>query len=175
MYDAGGDRLLMVASDRISTYDVVHPTPIPDKGKVLTGLSVFWFERTGADRAQPLISATEGVPERGARAGAGRARGCRCCRSSASCAATSRARAGRTTSATGTVCGIELPEGLRESEQLPEPIFTPTTKAEGRPRRDDRLRPRGGARRRPALIERAARALAGALRASRPSTRASAA
>src|SRR4051812_18745670 len=46
IYDAG-DRLLMVASDRISTYDVVHPTPIPDKGKVLTGISAFWFERTG--------------------------------------------------------------------------------------------------------------------------------
>ncbi len=46
MYDLG-DRLLMVASDRISTYDVVHPNPIPDKGKVLTGLSVFWFARTG--------------------------------------------------------------------------------------------------------------------------------
>ncbi|HWI08291.1 MAG TPA: phosphoribosylaminoimidazolesuccinocarboxamide synthase, partial [Solirubrobacteraceae bacterium] len=45
MYDLG-DRLLMVASDRISTYDVVHPTPIPDKGTVLTGLSVFWFEQT---------------------------------------------------------------------------------------------------------------------------------
>ena len=50
--DAGG-RLLMVASDRISTYDAVHPTPIPDKGSVLTGLSVFWFEQTGAHRPQP--------------------------------------------------------------------------------------------------------------------------
>src|SRR5436190_11011065 len=46
IYEAGDDRLLLVASDRISTYDVVHPTPIPDKGQVLTGLSVFWFERT---------------------------------------------------------------------------------------------------------------------------------
>ena len=53
MYDLG-DRLLMVASDRISTYDVVHPTPIPDKGKVLTGLSAFWFERLGGHRPQPL-------------------------------------------------------------------------------------------------------------------------
>ena len=52
MYDLE-DRLLMVASDRISAYDVVLPTPIPDKGKVLTGLSVFWFEPHGADRAQP--------------------------------------------------------------------------------------------------------------------------
>ena len=56
-------RLLMVASDRISTYDAVHPTPIPDKGRVLTGLSVFWFEKTGHIVANHLISATEGVPE----------------------------------------------------------------------------------------------------------------
>ena len=56
-------RLLMVASDRISTYDAVHPTPIPDKGKVLTGLSVFWFEKTKGIVANHLISATEDVPE----------------------------------------------------------------------------------------------------------------
>ena len=53
----------MVASDRISTYDAVHPTPIPDKGKVLTGLSVFWFQKTEQIVANHLISATEGVPE----------------------------------------------------------------------------------------------------------------
>jgi len=62
IYDLG-DRLLLVASDRISTYDVVHPTPIPDKGKVLTGLSVFWFERIGDIVPHHLISATEGVPD----------------------------------------------------------------------------------------------------------------
>ena len=61
MYDLG-EAILMVASDRISTYDVVHPTPIPDKGKVLTGLSVFWFERTGDIVPNHLISATDGVP-----------------------------------------------------------------------------------------------------------------
>ena len=61
MYDLG-DRLLMVASDRISTYDVVHPTPIPDKGRVLTALSVFWFGRTGHIVPNHLLSATEGVP-----------------------------------------------------------------------------------------------------------------
>ena len=55
--------LLMVASDRISTYDAVHPTPIPDKGRVLTGLSVFWFEKTGHIVANHLVSATDGVPE----------------------------------------------------------------------------------------------------------------
>src|SRR3954470_20259794 len=62
MYDLG-DRLLMVASDRISTYDVVHPTPIPDKGKVLTGLSAFWFNRPGHVVANHMISAVDGVPD----------------------------------------------------------------------------------------------------------------
>ena len=59
----GSPRLLMVASDRISTYDAVHPTPIPDKGKVLAGLSVFWFEKTSHIVANHLLSATEDVPE----------------------------------------------------------------------------------------------------------------
>ncbi len=63
MYALDEERILMVASDRISTYDVVHPTPIPDKGKVLTGLSAFWFERTGHIVANHMISATDGVPE----------------------------------------------------------------------------------------------------------------
>ena len=62
MYDLG-DRILMVASDRISTYDVVHPTPIPDKGAVLTGLSAFWFGRTGHIVANHFVSATDDVPE----------------------------------------------------------------------------------------------------------------
>ena len=71
MYDLAGvegaqntpPALLMVASDRISTYDAVHPTPIPDKGKVLTGLSVFWFAKTAGIVANHLISATDRVPE----------------------------------------------------------------------------------------------------------------
>ena len=62
MYDLGDD-LLMVASDRISTYDVVHPTPIPDKGRVLTGLSVLWFDLTGSIVPNHFVSATDGVPE----------------------------------------------------------------------------------------------------------------
>src|SRR5690242_21895684 len=62
IYEAGSDRLLMVASDRISTYDVVHPTPIPGKGQVLTGLSVFWFERTKDIVANHMISYTD-VPD----------------------------------------------------------------------------------------------------------------
>ena len=56
IYELSDHELLLVASDRISTYDVVHPTPIPDKGSVLTGLSTFWFERTVGDRAQPPAS-----------------------------------------------------------------------------------------------------------------------
>src|ERR1700742_172714 len=61
LYDAG-DAILMVASDRISTYDVVHPTPIPDKGNVLTGLSMFWFQHLADVVPNHVISATEGVP-----------------------------------------------------------------------------------------------------------------
>ncbi len=128
IYAAGEDRLLMVASDRISTYDVVHPTPIPDKGKVLTGLTNFWLERTGEVCPNHLISFTE-VPEefrgramlverlkmvpvecvvRGYITGSG----------------------WKDYQSTGAVCGIGLPDGLTESDKLPEPIFTPATKAE---------------------------------------------
>jgi phosphoribosylaminoimidazole-succinocarboxamide synthase len=128
IYAAGDDRLLLVASDRISTYDVVHPNPIPDKGKVLTGLTDFWLDKTADICANHLISYTD-VPEqqrgramlverlemvpvecvvRGYITGSG----------------------WKDYQASGAVCGIELPAGLRESEQLPEPIFTPATKAE---------------------------------------------
>ena len=105
LYALDDERLLLVATDRISTFDVVLPTEIPDKGRVLTGLSAFWFARTRDDRAEP--------PARAARRTAARpsAGGSRCCRSSASSAATSPARAGRTTSATGAVCGHALPAG----------------------------------------------------------------
>ena len=123
------DRLLMVASDRISTYDAVHPTPIPDKGRVLTGLSVFWFQKTSHIVANHLISATEGVPEEAR----GRAL---VVRKLAMLPVECVVRGYITGSgwkdyqATGAVSGIELPAGLRESERLPQPIFTPSTKAE---------------------------------------------
>jgi phosphoribosylaminoimidazole-succinocarboxamide synthase len=128
IYQAAGDRLLLVASDRISTYDVVHPTHIPDKGKVLTGLTAFWLQKTLDICPNHLVSYTD-VPEehrgramlverlemvpvecvvRGYITGSG----------------------WKDYRATGAVCGIELPSGLRESEQLPQPIFTPATKAE---------------------------------------------
>ena len=123
------ERLLMVASDRISTYDAVHPTPIPDKGKVLTGLSVFWFAKTRHILANHLISATDGVP----REVRGRALVVRKLRMlPVECVVRGYITGSgwKDYQATGTVSGIELPDGLRESEQLPEPIFTPSTKAD---------------------------------------------
>jgi phosphoribosylaminoimidazole-succinocarboxamide synthase len=133
MYDLEGvdgtPALLMVASDRISTYDAVHPTPIPDKGKVLTGLSVFWFERTAGIVPNHLISTVDGVPEEVR----GRAL---VVRKLAMLPVECVVRGYITGSgwkdyqATGSVSGIELPPGLRESERLPEPIFTPSTKAD---------------------------------------------
>jgi phosphoribosylaminoimidazole-succinocarboxamide synthase len=127
IYDAG-DRLLMVASDRISTYDVVHPTPIPGKGQVLTGISSFWFERTGHVVPNHVVSFTD-VP--------GEVRGRAMLVERLEMFPIECVVRGYITGSgwkdyqsTGAVCGIELPEGLRESEQLPEPIFTPATKAE---------------------------------------------
>ncbi|MGH2917694.1 MAG: phosphoribosylaminoimidazolesuccinocarboxamide synthase, partial [Solirubrobacteraceae bacterium] len=128
MYDLG-DRLLMVASDRISTYDVVHPTPIPDKGKVLTGLSVFWFEQSAGIVPNHLVSLADGVPDD--------ARGRALVVQKLEMLPVECVVRGYITGsgwkdylATGSVAGIELPAGLRESEQLPEPIFTPSTKAD---------------------------------------------
>jgi phosphoribosylaminoimidazole-succinocarboxamide synthase len=132
MYDldrSDGDRLLMVASDRISTYDAVHPTPIPDKGKVLTGLSVFWFEKTSDIVANHLISATDGVPAE-ARGRALVVRKLEMLPVECVVRGYITGSGWKDYQATGKVSGIELPEGLRESERLPEPIFTPTTKAE---------------------------------------------
>jgi phosphoribosylaminoimidazole-succinocarboxamide synthase len=135
MYDlgaVGGDaqtRLLMVASDRISTYDAVHPTPIPDKGKVLTGLSVFWFERTSHIVANHLISATEGVPVEAL----GRGLVVRRLRMvPVECVVRGYITGSGWSDyqKTGSVSGITLPAGLQESQRLPEPLFTPSTKAE---------------------------------------------
>ncbi|HEY2768613.1 MAG TPA: phosphoribosylaminoimidazolesuccinocarboxamide synthase [Solirubrobacteraceae bacterium] len=128
LYDLD-DRLLMVASDRISTYDAVHPTPIPDKGKVLTGLSVFWFERTQHIVANHLISATEDVPEE-VRGRALVVRKLRMLPVECVVRGYITGSGWKDYQATGAVSGIELPSGLRESEQLPEPIFTPSTKAD---------------------------------------------
>jgi phosphoribosylaminoimidazole-succinocarboxamide synthase len=121
--------LLMVASDRISTYDAVHPTPIGDKGKVLTGLSVFWFSKTQQIVTNHMISATDGVPEEAL----GRALVVRrLLMLPVECVVRGYITGSgwKDYQATGSVSGIPLPGGLRESERLPEPIFTPSTKAD---------------------------------------------
>jgi phosphoribosylaminoimidazole-succinocarboxamide synthase len=134
IYAHGDDQLILVASDRISAYDVIMPTPIPDKGRVLTAMSVFWFTHTGDLVPNHLISIRgDDLPDgfqtdefagrtmlvqrlemielecvaRGYLAGSG----------------------WREYQATGMVGGHRLPEGLRQGDRLPEPIFTPATKA----------------------------------------------
>jgi phosphoribosylaminoimidazole-succinocarboxamide synthase len=128
IYDLG-DRLLLVASDRISTYDVVHPNGIPDKGKVLTGISAFWFNKTGHLVPNHYISATEDVPAQ--------VRGRSMVVRKLSMLPVECVVRGYITGsgwkdyqASGRVSGIELPPGLRESQKLPTPIFTPSTKAD---------------------------------------------
>jgi len=122
-----GDGLLMVASDRISAYDVILPDPIPDKGAVLTQMSVFWFELL-ADICPNHFLSTDVPAEVAGRA----IRVRRLDMYPVECVVRgylsgSGWRGYRTS---GAVCGIDLPEGLGESEKLPEPIFTPATKAE---------------------------------------------
>jgi phosphoribosylaminoimidazole-succinocarboxamide synthase len=128
MYGLDGE-ILMVASDRISTYDVVHPTPIPDKGKVLTALSVFWFRRTVDIVPNHFASSTEGVPEE-VRGRALAVRKLEMLPLECVVRGYLSGSGWKDYQQTRAVCGIELPAGLRESEQLPEPIFTPATKAE---------------------------------------------
>ncbi len=123
LYALDDERLLLVASDRISTFDVVLPTEIPDKGRVLTGLSGFWFallegivpnhmlairEDGRSMEARRLQMLPIECVVRGYLAGSG----------------------WKDYTATGSVCGHELPQGLRESDRLPRPIFTPATKAQ---------------------------------------------
>jgi len=135
IYEAGTDALLLVASDRISAFDVVLPTPVPDKGRVLTAFSLFWFERTKdlvgnhlltADRRSfpppldqetdlggraMLVKRADVIPvecvARGYLSGSG----------------------WKQYRESGTICGVRVPPGLAESAELPAPIFTPTTKA----------------------------------------------
>jgi phosphoribosylaminoimidazole-succinocarboxamide synthase len=127
MYEAGDD-LLMVASDRISTYDVVHPTPIPDKGNVLTGLSVFWFSHLIDVVPNHYLSATDGVPAEG-RGRALRVRRLEMLPVECVVRGYITGSGWKDYQRTGAVSGIALPEGLQESQKLPEPIFTPSTKA----------------------------------------------
>jgi phosphoribosylaminoimidazole-succinocarboxamide synthase len=126
VYEDRGD-VILVASDRVSVYDVILPTPIPDKGKVLTQLSLWWFEQLADVVPNHVISATD-VPEEFA------GRAVRCRRLDmvpVECIARGYlAGLGlKEYQATGSVSGVELPPGLVEGSKLPEPIFTPTTKA----------------------------------------------
>jgi phosphoribosylaminoimidazole-succinocarboxamide synthase len=128
IYDLGAE-LLIVASDRISTYDVVHPTPIPQKGAVLTGLSAFWFDRTRDIVANHVVSVTDGVPQEA------RGRGMvvrKLTMLPVECVVRGYITGSgwKDYQATGAVSGIKLPSGLRESDRLPEPLFTPSTKAD---------------------------------------------
>jgi phosphoribosylaminoimidazole-succinocarboxamide synthase len=135
IYEAGDD-LVMVATDRISAFDAVLPTPIPGKGQVLTGLSLYWFERTGDIVANHVLSAdARTFPEpfgSNAEKLAGRAMLVRKAEVvPIECVARGYlvGSGWKEYRESGSVCGIELPAGLRESDRLPEPIFTPATKA----------------------------------------------
>lgn len=133
---AVGDGLLLVATDRISAFDVILPTTIPDKGKVLTGLTAFWLDLLGGIVADHRITTdANAFPEALAPyRDALRGRAMLCRRAEVlpvECVARGYlAGSGwRDYQATGAVCGIPLPGGLRESEQLPSPVFTPAFKA----------------------------------------------
>ncbi|MER6753000.1 phosphoribosylaminoimidazolesuccinocarboxamide synthase [Micromonospora echinofusca] len=124
---ADGDDLILVASDRISIYDVVLPTPIPDKGKLLTALSLWWFEQLADLVPNHVVSATDVPAEFSGRA-------VRCRRLEmvpVECVARGYLTGGglKEYQRTGAVSGVELPRGLVEASILPEPIFTPSTKA----------------------------------------------
>ncbi len=127
VYALGGDELLLVASDRISVYDVVLPTPIPDKGAILTRLSLWWFEQLADLVPHHVVSAD--VPAEFA----GRALRVRRLRMvPVECVARGYlvGLGLEQYRATGTVSGAALPSGLVEADRLAEPIFTPTTKAD---------------------------------------------
>lgn len=133
LYEVGGD-LLLVATDRLSAFDVVLPTPIPDKGRVLTQLSLFWFETLADIIPHHVLSATDfPAPADAYRQQlAGRAMLCHKTRPLPVECVVRGYLAGsgwKDYQATGKVCGIALPPGLRESDRLPAPIFTPSTKA----------------------------------------------
>src|SRR5207244_6488780 len=122
LYALDYDRLLLVASDRISTFDVVLPTEIPDKGRVLTGLSGFWFARTREVVPNHLLAIRDD----------GRSTECRrLTMLPIECVVRGYLSGSgwKSYQEHGEVCGIALPAGLQESDRLPEPIFTPTTKA----------------------------------------------
>jgi phosphoribosylaminoimidazole-succinocarboxamide synthase len=134
-----GEQLLIVASDRLSAFDVVLPTPIPDKGRVLTGLSRFWFDRTADIVSNHLLSVNpDDLPpgftdDAGRRELRGRMMLCRRAQVVPIEVIVRGYVAGsgwKDYLRTGAICGVELPAGLRESDRLEAPIFAPSTKAE---------------------------------------------
>jgi len=135
IFDAGKDRLLLVATDRISAFDVVLPTPVPDKGRVLTACSLFWFGRLGSVIPNHLISGDHRVfpaPFDGDPDLAGRATLVRTADVIPMECVVRGYLAGsgwKQYREDGAVCGVKLPLRLEECAKLPEPIFTPTTKA----------------------------------------------
>ena len=133
IYEVGG-RLLLVATDRLSAFDVVLPTPIPDKGRVLTQLSRFWFERLADVIANHVLPDQNLPPELAGQRDQleGRSMLCRITKPlPVECVVRGYlvGSGWKDYRSTGKVCGIALPTGLRESEKLPEPLFTPSTKA----------------------------------------------
>jgi len=137
LYAIGADRLLLVASDRLSAFDVVLPTPIPDKGKVLTALSRFWFAGTAGIMPNHLVATDPASlpPSWAARADELRGRMMLCGRVEilpVECVVRGYLAGGgwKDYAETGVVSGIRLPTGLREGDRLPTPIFTPSTKAQ---------------------------------------------
>ncbi|MEZ5102281.1 MAG: phosphoribosylaminoimidazolesuccinocarboxamide synthase [Thermoleophilia bacterium] len=122
LFELDAERLLLVASDRISTFDVIHPTPIPDKGRVLTGLSAFWFARTRHIVPNHLLTLRDD----------GRSMECRRLRMLPIECVVRGYLAGsgwKDYRATGATSGHALPPGMVEADRLPAPIFTPATKA----------------------------------------------
>jgi phosphoribosylaminoimidazole-succinocarboxamide synthase len=133
LYEVGND-LLLVATDRLSAFDVVLPTPIPDKGRVLTQLSLFWFNTLSDIVPNHVLSGTDFPPPASAYRHqlAGRSMLCRRAQPLPVECVVRGYLAGsgwKDYRATGKVCGVALPPGLRESDRLPAPIFTPSTKA----------------------------------------------
>jgi phosphoribosylaminoimidazole-succinocarboxamide synthase len=137
LYRVDAGRLLLVASDRLSAFDVVLPTPIPDKGRVLTGLSRFWFRETASLVPNHLLSVDPSALPPAIAAEVGELRGrAMICRPAKVLPIEVIVRGylsgsgWRDYGRSGAVCGLPLPAGLCESERLPEPLFTPSTKAE---------------------------------------------
>ncbi|MGH9393543.1 MAG: phosphoribosylaminoimidazolesuccinocarboxamide synthase, partial [Terriglobales bacterium] len=135
LYDAG-DQLLLVASDRLSAFDVVLPTPIPDKGAVLTQVSLFWFEHLKQVCPNHLVTAKVEEFPAGAQAAAEQLRGRSMLVKKLEMFPVECVVRGYLSGSgwkeyqkLGTVCGLRLPAGLKESDRLPEAIFTPSTKA----------------------------------------------